>query len=602
MADSGPVLASAATAAPRTASGVQRTAHGCFWALIVLAALQAAWYRRTLNPDGVAYLDLSDAVLDGRWGDLVQAYWSPVYPVLLALARRVAGRDALHETLIAHGVNLAGFMFALRGWHMLLAQLARRRVGLVAFGTPLGMAAGYAVFAWAMLWLTSLHFVTPDLWLAGWIFAAAALVVRHDETVRAHLPLALGAALGAGYLTKSVLLPVAPFFIAGAVLLAPGAQRVRVALRAGAMLALVAGPWIAAISMHAKRPTFGDNGRFNYAWFVNGDRWLSPDPQRESGPGAAVFPRVVAAPATYAWPTAAGTYAPWRDPSSWHSEMTVRVDAARQMRVLTRSWSQLAFWMVPWGVLLTVMVLAGATVSRDAVRPGLALAVPSVGALAGYALVFVEGRYVAPFLALLAVAVVAALRRTQVPVRRLVLAAAAGTALWIALDIPIPGPMELLIGLLVYAGMVARGACPRQLTTVAGAAMIAIGGSHVVFRSVGEAAQLAAHTAMVDGALVVRTVLKTESFPEGRSIAVIGDGPSCAVWAREIRARIVAEVPASQAAAFWGAADEARSTVARAMRAAGAQEIIASGVLPATLPPGWHRASASVARYALDVP
>ena len=65
----------------------------------------------------------------------------------------------------------------------------------------------------------------------------------------------------------------------------------------------------------------------------------------------------------------------------------------------------------------------------------------------------------------------------------------------------------------------------------------------------------------------------------------------------------MAELPASQAALFWASSDSVRTQIAHAMRAQGAQEIIAFESLPDTFPPGWHRVPNSrVARYALDEP
>ncbi len=587
----------------RTAYGVQRTAYSCFIALLLLGTLQALWYRRTLNPDGVAYLDLSDEVLAGRWGELVQAYWSPLYPVLLAAARAIAGQGALHEAAIAHAVTFAGFAFALGGWHLVLRQLARRGIGLVDFGTPLGVAAGYAVFAWAMLRLASLHFVTPDLWLSGWIFVVSAFMLQHADGASARLSFALGAALGAGYLTKSVLFPVAPFFIAGAVLLSRVHRR-RVAVLACVAFAALAGPWVAAISVHEGRLTFGDNGRFNHAWFVTGDRWLSPDPQRETGPGAAVFPRVVFTPATYTWPDGEGTYAPWRDPSRWHGAMQGRFDAVRQGRVLAKSWNIYSFYLAPWGVLLTVLIVAGAKVVREQARVALAIAGPSIIGLAGYALVFVEGRYVAPFLALVLVGVPFALRPPATnSVRRVALAVVLGIVLWMALGIRIPATIEVACGLALYLVLMWRGARPAALATVAGVAMVTLGGAHVLFRSATDGARVLSGRAMVDSALEVRARLLGDVFSEGQRIAVIGDGPRAAVWAREVRARIVAEVPASQAASYWSGSAERRAVAERAMRDAGAAGIVAVDALPDTLPPGWYRIPGNrVARYVFGVP
>jgi len=57
--------------------------------VLLAGALLQAWSdRHGITPDGVSYLDLSDAVVDGSWRGLVNAYWSPLYPLLLGLARR----------------------------------------------------------------------------------------------------------------------------------------------------------------------------------------------------------------------------------------------------------------------------------------------------------------------------------------------------------------------------------------------------------------------------------------------------------------------------------------------------------------------------------
>src|SRR5205085_3133246 len=56
------------------------------WAvLLALAAFQAYAHRYVIGPDGVSYLDLSDAVVTGHWSRLLNLYWSPLYPVLIGI-------------------------------------------------------------------------------------------------------------------------------------------------------------------------------------------------------------------------------------------------------------------------------------------------------------------------------------------------------------------------------------------------------------------------------------------------------------------------------------------------------------------------------------
>ena len=65
------------------------------WVVLLLVAGFQAWATRFYpTPDGVSYLDLSDAVLRGDFGELLNGYWSPLYPVLVGLGRRLTSASA----------------------------------------------------------------------------------------------------------------------------------------------------------------------------------------------------------------------------------------------------------------------------------------------------------------------------------------------------------------------------------------------------------------------------------------------------------------------------------------------------------------------------
>src|SRR5262249_27237903 len=104
------------------------------------------------------------------------------------------------------------------------------------------------------------------------VFGAAALVLR----VRRLGPsprrsLGLGVLLGVGYLTKAVLFPLGLVVLLASALAAGGVRRAarHLAVTGGAF-ALVAGPFIAALSLSCARPTIGETGRLNYAWYAAG--------------------------------------------------------------------------------------------------------------------------------------------------------------------------------------------------------------------------------------------------------------------------------------------------------------------------------------------
>ena len=63
--------------------------------LSLLIGAVSAWLTRAeMNPDGISYLDLSDRWMAGDFRGVVNAYWSPLYPALLAVVRRTRRTDS----------------------------------------------------------------------------------------------------------------------------------------------------------------------------------------------------------------------------------------------------------------------------------------------------------------------------------------------------------------------------------------------------------------------------------------------------------------------------------------------------------------------------
>src|SRR4051812_24749344 len=57
--------------------------------LLLLSGLQAWSARFVATPDGISYIDLSDAIVTGHLSGIVNAYWSPLYPTLIGLLRLI---------------------------------------------------------------------------------------------------------------------------------------------------------------------------------------------------------------------------------------------------------------------------------------------------------------------------------------------------------------------------------------------------------------------------------------------------------------------------------------------------------------------------------
>ncbi len=142
------------------------------WTGCIAFALLEAWSGRqfTFN-DGIAYLDMSDALLKHNLHMLINPHWSPLYPFLIGVATWIARPSAHWELPIAHAVNfaiflgtLAAFEFLLRQVICVLAQGNGRQNPDLALPQPTWrwQLLGYFLFAWGTIVLIGLRNVTPE--------------------------------------------------------------------------------------------------------------------------------------------------------------------------------------------------------------------------------------------------------------------------------------------------------------------------------------------------------------------------------------------------------------------------------------------------------
>ena len=107
---------------------------GAWVVLLALAGAQAWSSRFYATPDGVSYMDLSDAVLSGHWSELLNAYWSPLYPALIGAFRAILHPTPYWEFAVAHLLNLLLFVASLLGYEYLIA--AMRDIGRTQWNKP----------------------------------------------------------------------------------------------------------------------------------------------------------------------------------------------------------------------------------------------------------------------------------------------------------------------------------------------------------------------------------------------------------------------------------------------------------------------------------
>src|ERR1700716_3775013 len=108
----------------RLLDSYQRHATAAWVALAaLLGSLQALAFRYSMNPDGIAYLDMGDAYFRGDWATAIRSHWSPLYAWLVAAVPRLAPPPPNLEFPLVHIVNLVIYCSALEAFTFLLREV-----------------------------------------------------------------------------------------------------------------------------------------------------------------------------------------------------------------------------------------------------------------------------------------------------------------------------------------------------------------------------------------------------------------------------------------------------------------------------------------------
>lgn len=552
------------------------------YALVLGAlALWQAWvFRHEISPDGVAYLDLSDAVVNGRPAELVNGYWSPLYPVLIGVIRLLVSwtplGDPRWEFAILHVANLAGFTLATFAfeWFLRTVDAARERWGAQTLRSPLARLGAWSLFGIAMLDMISVKGTVPDLLLAAAIFAAMACALRlHQEPGNRRSAVLLGVMLGLGALTKSFLFPLGAVVLATVAVASWHRGRGSAAIAAASFGAVVL-PWVLALSISLGRFSTGETGALNYAWYVNG---IQPH-------NTGVMPRL-AAPADSlpldglaVFGDARGTNPLWYDPARWNHDVRPHLSLVQQWPKLKLSAQYYAYVFAPFIVMLAAVV---ASVRLNHLRAALArswvVLVPCLAAFAAYALVYTTSRYVAAFLVAGCVILAAALPRDASPRMRRFFAGAIVALALCAIIAPFRGRILLAAGALIPVTLWLGFRHSRD-------DMPAVGGLIRVFAFAVIVAAAVPGLLMGFAALGNRPAdphpdwttaqrLQAQGLPPGSRIAFMGN-PENSGWARLARYRIVAVIPTGRVEAFKRLSDAERARVIAAFQRAGAVQLL----------------------------
>ena len=559
-----------ATAARRVPSEAVLTARVrlAAWCFLPLAAMaEAIFSRHTMNPDGVSYLDMGDAIVRGDWKVAINGYWSPLYPLLQGLALKLMKPSPYLQFSVVHFVNFLIFLFTLGCFDFLLRAAVANRSWIVEPEGATGrlprwavFAVGYSVFLWSSLTLTKVATVSPDMLMTGLLYLAVGLLLRIWARPESFSRFAwLGGILALGYLAKVAVFPLCFIFFSLAWILGGKWRKATPRVLVAALVFLaVSGPWIAALSRAKGRFTYGDSGRVNYVLWVDGaspsyyfhdlgvagGHYVHPMRQIFDSPTVYEF-----ASPDFARPGQVTTPA-WYDASYWAEGAVPRVLLKQQLSVLSANlhyYFDLLF--TSQAALCIGFVLLCALAGRYLVLKQITERWPvwliGLAGLAMFALVHVELRYIAVFFTLFWV------------------------GLFSGLKIPAGHDGQRLAWIVTLVVAVAM-----SLPTA-----LAVGGHFLdgLGKQPNDQWQVAAG-------------LRGMGVMPGDRVARIGGGFGAVYWARLLGVTEVAEVPDENSVDFWGAKPEVQAQVIETFRRLGVTAVVADVTLePHTPGPEWRK-------------
>lgn len=389
-----------------------------FWTCAVILGFFQTWaYRHEVNPEGIAYLDVGDAVWRNDWGHAINAFWSPLFSGLTGALLGILRPSLEWEATLVHLLNFVIFLGTLAGFSFFLEQVIRYNEGKIAEIHPAGfvslppsiwLTVGYSLFLVTSLRWIQLDHVNPDMLVSCLFYLALGYLLQiRMGFSKWHTAALLGLILGLGYLAKTVMFPlgIVMLFIAA---FAAGSWRRALSQFVLALLVFAATsvPFIAVISQKQRHFTIGESARVNYLVHVN--RVLLEDlRQGETLPIGTVqhAPRRLSDKPLileFEGPLG-GTFPGEIEPSYWYEGLAAHYDFKQQWQAIQSNAAVFLLSFRQWFEGMAVVCLAlfifgkrGRFVLSDIANHWIIL-VPSLMGLGPYCMVHVESRYVAPY-------------------------------------------------------------------------------------------------------------------------------------------------------------------------------------------------------------
>ena len=384
---------------------------------LAFGAFEGFFGRVFYSWDGISYLDVVRAIHSGDWRAAFSPYWGLGYPLLLSAWLPIFPSAPAWEWIGILCLNMlilaATFLCFYRMAILAFALLQGSAYNAGSRSERFLLMAAFPIFLSTEVSIDNVSRVSPDMLVACLVYACVGSLLIMLRQPSGRIAALLGLLLGFGYMVKGIFLPLSLAFLAvEAAILWRKRSAVKLLAFTVFSMAIFAIPYAAGLSWAYGRPTFGEVGSLNYAWYVNG---LQMDAFWEGGPaefGKPLHPplQVADKPAIFLFDGPhAVTYAPWFNAPYYYQGYRHFFQLSRQIAEVKRDLHDLIHLLFTRLVLYALLLGILWRWRKSPLRPNFLagfmriwpiVAVAILG-LTIYVLVYLQPRHITSFVTLL---------------------------------------------------------------------------------------------------------------------------------------------------------------------------------------------------------
>lgn len=319
---------------------------------IIMAFLNIHNNRFFQFGDTMTYLDMADNFMQNGWEGLINGYWSPLYPFLVAITKSLITFPEYSELVMIKYLNFVIFIFTLFCFDHLLNQLIKfnkwinssKSSELHTLPDQSIVIIGYSIFIWSQILIGVIWKGAPDLLFSTWIYLAYFLFLKIQMGNKSKLTFVyLGLILGLAFLTKGFGNIFIIFFL---LFIFSVHNNFKQALTHAGItlitLLVTIGPYVYALSNYKGFFTLGETAKIYYAMFINnvkpyyhwqGECNLATTNCQKIGKPKHPTIKIVSNPNTFSFDNVFNATLPtWYDISYWYEGVTPYFDIKGHLR------------------------------------------------------------------------------------------------------------------------------------------------------------------------------------------------------------------------------------------------------------------------------